>query len=117
MGQTKSVKAALPVASRGVGAGISNPILIGAMEGDASQVYVELVNKGAAGTLDVKLQDAWVDEASKYTDTGDEALGLATVGITRIPPNAVRGKYLRIAYEVKANAVEFGVHVVKAEIH
>lgn len=115
--QTKSVSTVLPVASRAVGAGVSNPILIGAIDKDASQVFVEITDKGAAGTLDVKLQDAWIDDANKYSNTGDESLALAAAAITHVPPNAVRGKYMRIAYEVKVNAVVFGIHLVKAELH
>lgn len=115
MTQSKSVNPLVPVASRLVGVGVSNGINVSALELEQSQVYVEIIDKGAAGVLDVKLQDGWVNEAGKFTGTGDEALGLNANGITRIPPDAVRGKYFRIVYEVKTNAIVFGVHFVKAE--
>ena len=115
VGQSKSVGALLPVQSRAVSTGVSNPLNIGALDLEASQVYVEVTNIGAGGVLDVRLEDAWEDIAGKYTPTGDQAIGIAANGITRIPPDAVRGKYMRIAYEVKTNPITFGVHVVKAE--
>ena len=111
----KSVNPLLKQEQRGVGTGVSNGIKIDALVPEHSQVYVDIIDKGVGGVLDVKLEDSWVDVPNKYTPTGDEALGLNANGITRIPPDTVRGKYFRISYEVKTNAITFAVYLVKKE--
>ena len=110
----RAVQPMLPTQQRGVGTGQSNGYRLDAFIPEHSQVYVHVTAIGG-GTLDIKLQDSWEDTEAKYSNTGDQSLGIAADGITRIPPAAVKGKYLRAFYEVKTAAVTFGVFFVKKE--
>jgi len=111
----KSVQTMLPLQSHGTGIGKTNGYVLDTFVPEHSQVFVHVTAIGG-GTLDIKIQDSWKDIDANYSNTGDEALGINANGITRVPPDAVRGKYIRVWYEVKTAAVTFAIYLDKKEM-
>ena len=109
IGDNLDISDAFAAASRNAGAVNSTGIALAGYKGDV-HLHISVGSVGAAGTLDVKLQES--DDDSTYTDVASGAATQITAAGSATLRKAVRAftkKYYRVTATVGTNAVVFGV--------